>query len=80
MTTGVRRRNRGRRSHDAFAGGAAGGVGDVTPLVGRNVIAAGPRRGPRSKRIIADVRFEIANREMSHIVRRLVGRVREARA
>jgi hypothetical protein len=52
---------------------------DVIPLGCGTITVIIPRWGPRSKRIILDVRFKIPNAEMSNIVRRLEGRVRKAR-
>ena len=52
----------------------------MIPLVGGNVMVAAPSRAPCRECIIADVRFEIAESDMGHIVRRLESRVREARA
>lgn len=75
VATRTRGGNRGRRSHGTFAGGAAGGVGDVISLSGRTVIVVVPRWCPRNERIILDVRFEIADAEVSHVVRRLVRRI-----
>jgi len=79
MVTRTRRRNRGRGSHSAFAGRAAGKMCDIIPLGSDTIIVVVPGRHPRSKRIIPDVRFKIPNTEMRNIVTRLVGRVGKAR-
>ncbi len=52
---------------------------DVISLGCWTITVIDPRRGPRSKGIILDMRFKIPNAEMSNMVRRLEGRVRKAR-
>ena len=52
----------------------------VIPLGCESITVIIPRWGPRSQRIILDVRFKIPDAEMSNIVCRLEGRVRKARA